>query len=241
MCSISGCGKDCEALNLTTLDKPRQSNGCSAAAALCLRRQPEANDGGSQTKVRLRRGEVVGLTSAWFMKYCASWADAQTTQPIIVNCVSTSLHSLLPSLSGSPYPLYFYTRCDLWWRVKRLGGGKDCEPLNQTTLDKPRQSNGCNAAAALCLHRQPEANDGGSQTKVRLRREEVMSLSSAWFMKYSASWADSPTMQPIIVDCVSTSHSLLPSLSGNRYPLWPLWTVILSIYSLIPSSGNPYP
>ena len=70
--NISGGSKDPEAFNLTTLDKPRQSNGCSAAAALCLRRQPEANDGGSRTKVRLRREEVMGLTSAWFMEYCAS-------------------------------------------------------------------------------------------------------------------------------------------------------------------------
>ena len=59
--NISGGSKNPEAFNLTTLDKPRQSDGCSAAAALCSRRQPEANEGSSRTSVRLRGGKVVGF------------------------------------------------------------------------------------------------------------------------------------------------------------------------------------
>lgn len=59
--NISGGSKNPEAFNLTTLDKPRQSDGCSAAAALCLRRQPEANEGSSRSSVSLRGGKVVGF------------------------------------------------------------------------------------------------------------------------------------------------------------------------------------
>jgi hypothetical protein len=70
MFKISGGSKDREASNLTTLEEPRLSDGCSATAALCLRRQPETNEGSSRTSVNLRGGKVVGFEIRAVHKIC---------------------------------------------------------------------------------------------------------------------------------------------------------------------------